>query len=114
MRLKWLRLTSVNALESVKQNENSLIRVLLHGQAYCILYSHNQYYVLKDQCPHAGARLSDGWCQAGKVICPLHRMAFDPSTGREATGSGYGVEVFACEVRGNDLYIGIPLKWWAF
>lgn len=33
--------------------------------------------VARDQCPHRGARLSDGRVRAGRLVCPMHGLAFD-------------------------------------
>lgn len=30
-----------------------------------------------DVCPHRGARLSQGWCEDGNVVCPYHGWQFD-------------------------------------
>ena len=62
---------------------------------------------LLDKCPHHGKRLSDGWCENNKVVCPYHRFSFDLKTG---LGCGTGVDMFPLEEREDGMYIGIP-KW---
>jgi phenylpropionate dioxygenase-like ring-hydroxylating dioxygenase large terminal subunit len=32
-----------------------------------------------DECPHRGARLSQGWVEAGVIVCPYHGWSFEPS-----------------------------------
>ena len=39
------------------------------------------WYAIKDRCPHAGASLSEGRCEDGHAVCPLHGWKFDLATG---------------------------------
>lgn len=32
-----------------------------------------------DECPHRGARLSQGWLENGDLVCPYHGWSFDPT-----------------------------------
>ena len=42
-----------------------------------------------NKCPHAGAKLSNGWINhAGQLVCPAHRFVFDLETGRSCDGEG--------------------------
>ncbi|MFK7998686.1 MAG: DUF5914 domain-containing protein [Polyangiales bacterium] len=41
--------------------------------------------VAPNTCPHMGARLSDGHCKHGKLICPWHGLALDESRGEWRT-----------------------------
>ncbi|MDB5316439.1 MAG: uncharacterized protein JWO26_3692 [Rhodospirillales bacterium] len=40
------------------------------------------FYAISDICTHQYAILSDGFCEHGKVECPLHQACFDIRTGR--------------------------------
>ncbi len=40
---------------------------------------------LDDWCNHAGGKLAEGRLEGGAVTCPLHRMAFELSSGRLVT-----------------------------
>jgi len=42
--------------------------------------------VLHDVCPHRGMRLSEGWTDAGRLVCPYHGYSFD----REGCGLSPG------------------------
>ena len=64
---------------------------------------------LIDKCPHQGKRLSDGWCEENKVVCPYHRYSFDLKTG---LGSGTGIDVFPLSEREDGLYVGINRWVW--
>ena len=38
-------------------------------------------YATQALCPHRGGRLADGLLGAGQLVCPLHSLKFDLSTG---------------------------------
>ncbi len=38
-------------------------------------------YAINDVCTHEYALLSDGFCEDGKLECPLHQACFDIRTG---------------------------------
>lgn len=40
-----------------------------------------QVYALDGLCPHKGGPLGEGYCENGKVYCPLHGWQFDIKTG---------------------------------
>lgn len=40
------------------------------------------FYAISDICTHEYALLSEGFCDGGKVECPLHQACFDIRTGR--------------------------------
>ena len=40
------------------------------------------FYAISDVCTHEYALLSDGFCEDGKVECPLHQACFDIRTGK--------------------------------
>ncbi len=39
-------------------------------------------YVVPDACPHDGGPLSDGFVDAGRLVCARHGLEFEPDTGR--------------------------------
>jgi phenylpropionate dioxygenase-like ring-hydroxylating dioxygenase large terminal subunit len=57
---------------------NQPMKISLLGQDY-VLWQDDAGTVqaLPNACPHMGAMLSAGWCEAGKVVCPFHALAFD-------------------------------------
>jgi phenylpropionate dioxygenase-like ring-hydroxylating dioxygenase large terminal subunit len=38
---------------------------------------HDVVHAVRDRCPHRTARLSQGWVEDGKIVCPYHGWAFD-------------------------------------
>jgi nitrite reductase/ring-hydroxylating ferredoxin subunit len=40
------------------------------------------FYAISDICTHEFALLSEGFCEEGKIECPLHQACFDIRTGK--------------------------------
>jgi len=85
-------------------------KLRIEGKSVCLVQDGNQFYALGSTCPHAGADLSQGWCDRGRLICPYHRHAFHMTDGRGDKGQGNYIHTYPLEKRGNDWYIGIPLS----
>jgi phenylpropionate dioxygenase-like ring-hydroxylating dioxygenase large terminal subunit len=53
-------------------------RIGLLGQDYVMWKdSTGKIQALPNACPHLGAMLSEGWCEADRIVCPFHALAFD-------------------------------------
>ncbi|MBE9137525.1 Rieske 2Fe-2S domain-containing protein [Nodosilinea sp. LEGE 07088] len=58
-------------------------KISLYGNDYVMWKAVNgDIHALPNACPHMGAMLSEGWCEAGndgssRVTCPFHALAFD-------------------------------------
>ncbi len=53
-------------------------KIGLLGQDYVMWKdSTGQIQALPNVCPHLGAMLSEGWCEADRIVCPFHALAFD-------------------------------------
>jgi nitrite reductase/ring-hydroxylating ferredoxin subunit len=48
--------------------------------AVCVLED-GRAFAVPDWCPHDGGRLSDGFVEAGRLVCGRHGWEFDPATG---------------------------------
>ena len=40
------------------------------------------FFAISDICTHEFAMLSDGFCEEGRIECPLHQACFDIRTGK--------------------------------
>lgn len=62
---------------------NQPIKISLYGHDYVLWKDgNNRIQALPNVCPHMGAMLSAGWCEAqsdgsSKVVCPFHALEFD-------------------------------------
>jgi phenylpropionate dioxygenase-like ring-hydroxylating dioxygenase large terminal subunit len=74
---------------------------------------HGAVHAVRDRCPHRTARLSQGWVEDGKIVCPYHGWAFD--------GAGtcvkvpqepdrlraFAVSAYACAERYNHVWVAL-------
>lgn len=82
-------------------------KVKVNGKSLCLVGYEDEVYAVSSTCPHAGGELSGGWCKNGKLICPLHRYAYDIKTGKGDPGQNDYIDTYAVEVRGDDIYVGM-------
>jgi nitrite reductase/ring-hydroxylating ferredoxin subunit len=101
----WYKIeTEIPDLDFVKQ-------IQVNGKKLCLVKQLQQLTVLQNKCPHAGGILSDGWCDNGKLICPVHRWGYSLSTGRGAEGQGDYVHIYPLEKRPDGIYVGFKESW---
>ncbi len=102
--MKWIRI-----LLKTDVKEVDFIRAItVEGKRLCLVKSGDKFFVTQLKCPHAGANLSEGWCEDGKLICPYHRYSYDLETGRGAPEQGDYINTYAIEVRDDGIYVELP------
>ncbi len=84
------------------------LRLRLHGHILRLVRTEAGLFAMEDKCPHQGRSFEGGWCEDGHLVCPWHRFAFDPATGRARRGSTVNIATFPTEQRPDGLYIGLP------
>lgn len=104
--MKWIKLT-----ETAIPNTEGIHKVKIAGKHICIIRHGDQLHATSARCPHAGADLSAGWCDAGRLVCPYHRHAFHLGTGRGDAGQGNYITVYPLEERKDGWFIGINEGW---
>lgn len=102
-RMHWRRAKGQAALDLA---DGALMRSTETIGQVCWVKLGGRLHALADRCPHQGAALSWGWCDEGKLVCPLHRYRFDPATGKGFDGEGERAEVIPLEVRADGVYLG--------
>ena len=100
--MRWVRVEDPR-LENLA--EGTLIRAMVKKKAICFVRVNGSLRALLDVCPHQGNSFIGGWCEDGHIVCPHHRMKFDPVTGRNANDATGKAEVFAVEERSDGVYI---------
>jgi nitrite reductase/ring-hydroxylating ferredoxin subunit len=102
----WLKLfDSVSEAKSyLPVGELHLIE--LKGIQICLAQTRHGLRAIADACPHLGASLSRGKCNAwSEVVCPWHSFRFDLSTGEETTRNGYQARIFPIHSDASGVYI---------
>lgn len=57
-------------------------------------------YATQAECPHKRGPLADGLLGAGTLICPLHSLKFDLTTGKSSS-SDCALKTYAAKVSAN-------------
>ena len=84
------------------------IEIAIADKTIGFLKQGNDIYAFAATCPHASAKLCDGWIDAQKrLVCPLHKYRFDPRNGRNTSGEGYKLKTYPVEIRNNEIFVGI-------
>ena len=95
------------------KKEGEILKTKVGGKALCLLFSHGQLYATAARCPHAGADLSQGWCEEQKLVCPYHRHRFDLKSGKGDAGQNNFVQVYPTKQEQGSWYVGIKKNWWS-
>ncbi len=88
--------------------ENKLTETVVENKVVALLRRGDDIFAFAATCPHAGARLCDGWVDMeGRIVCPLHKYRFDPANGRNTSGEGYKLKTYPVEIREENIYVGL-------
>lgn len=91
--------------------ENTIAEVLAGEKPVCVALEKDQVRACAAKCPHAGARMAEGYVDVlGNIVCPLHRYKFSLSGGRNVSGEGYFLKTYPVEERADGIYVGIEEK----
>ncbi|NGF55628.1 Rieske 2Fe-2S domain-containing protein [Parapedobacter sp. SGR-10] len=96
----------------VPEGEGKVHRIIVDGKKLCVVVQNGKPYATSSRCPHAGADLSQGWCEEGRLVCPYHRHRFDLQTGRGDPGQGDYIHVYPMKKENGQWYVGLERPWW--
>ena len=99
--------------EELFSSGQSVKEVFVNQKQICLVLKQERIYGCAHKCPHAGARMADGWLDVmGNIVCPLHRYRFDLSNGRNTSGEGYYLKTYPVEDREDGVYVGLEKNSW--
>ena len=52
----------------------------INGKAVLLVRHQNEYFLVKNKCPHQGITLEKSTCEDGFIVCLWHRYGFDLKT----------------------------------
>ncbi len=88
-------------------NKGDLAVAEIGGQKVLVSSVEGTVYAIAETCPHAGAPLSEGYVNDGKIECPWHASVFDLKTGRFTEGpTSEHLAVFEVAVEGDEVFVG--------
>lgn len=73
---EWHRVAAADELM-----ENMPLAVRIGDLSIAVVRLADGIFAVGDVCTHEYALLSDGYCEDGKLECPLHQACFDIRTG---------------------------------
>ena len=86
-------------------NQRVCAPILVDGRGLLLGKHQDKYCLVKNKCPHQGAKLNNAVCEDGKIVCPGHRYGFDLETGMH-------LENYPVEKREDGLYAGFEYFSW--
>ena len=107
---------STGAKEEVLEVETALIAEdqpaqlkLGESAAIAVYLVQGEYFAVDDVCTHEFAYLSEGYCEAGVIECPLHQARFDVRTGEPlAPPASVCLNRYRTEVQGSVVRVFVP------
>lgn len=106
--MKWVEIPKEHLIED---GQIRLARV--RGHSMNLLYRADKWIAFSSKCPHAGAPLSQGWCEDHFVICPYHRHKFDLETGKGAEGQGNFITIYPTKMESGIWFVALQESWWS-
>lgn len=101
----WYKLDAINA---GNMREGIIEERTVGNKQIAVLKRAGNIFAFAAKCPHAGARLCDGWLDIqGRIVCPDHKYRFDPVNGRNTSGEGYKLVTYPVQVKGEEVWVGL-------
>ena len=107
--LEWHKVAAVDQVQ-----EGRVTTVTAGRKTLALVHFNGKFTAMENRCPHQGGPLGEGSIEKGIdgkcwLRCPWHGWDFDPTTGKPPGGhEDTGQEMFATDVRGNDIFVGVP------
>ncbi|HWZ04366.1 MAG TPA: Rieske 2Fe-2S domain-containing protein [Mucilaginibacter sp.] len=104
--MKWYK------IPGIEHTDQPFIKKIKAGnKSICLVGYEGEIFALSVRCPHAGGDLSLGWCNNGKLVCPIHRYSFDLQSGKGSEGQNDYINTYPVKIEGQFIYIGILSFW---
>lgn len=101
--LVWHRVASLTDL-----GEGRVMTVQADHTSIALTRFDGRVGALHNKCPHQGGPLGEGSIEKGWLRCPWHGYDYDPITGTPPPGFADKPASFAVDVRGDEIYVGLP------
>jgi nitrite reductase/ring-hydroxylating ferredoxin subunit len=109
MKMKWLKLADSFDEIDRRMNGKELHALSFNNLPMLLVKHQNQFFLVKNKCPHQGIKLDKAQCENGYLICPWHHYGFDLKTGR---GGGLYLDNYPLEKREDGIYAGFEYFSW--
>src|SRR5579859_751159 len=79
----------------------------VEGKTVALANVGGDFHAINNVCLHRGGPLADGPLEGTKVTCPWHGWEYDVRTGKVGQNPTVGVECYAVEVRGEEIFVNV-------
>ncbi len=101
------QLVKVACLKDVPEGHAKVVQANGHELALCNVGG--EIYCIDDLCTHDNGPLGEGELVNGQIECPRHGARFDVKTGKAlCLPAVLPVSTYKVEVKGDDIYVGLP------
>ncbi len=97
-------------LRAVRKDEvpaGTIREIQIDGKTFALANVDGKFYAINNTCLHRGGPLGQGELEGSTVTCPWHGWQYDVATGKVIANPSVGVECYAVEVRGDDLFVDV-------
>ena len=77
----------------------------VEGKSIALANVGGKFYAINNTCLHRGGPLGEGELHDKTVTCPWHGWQYDVTTGKLTANPAVGVQCYAVEVRGEDVFV---------
>jgi nitrite reductase (NADH) small subunit len=79
----------------------------IDGKVIALANVDGTFHAINNTCLHRGGPLGQGEMHGKEVTCPWHGWTYDVTTGKVRMNPAVGVETYATEVRGEDIFVDV-------
>jgi nitrite reductase/ring-hydroxylating ferredoxin subunit len=79
----------------------------IEGKTVALANVGGQLYAINNTCLHRGGPLGQGPLDGIVVTCPWHGWQYHVTTGKVVQNPAVGVDCYAVEVRGQDVFVDV-------
>jgi nitrite reductase/ring-hydroxylating ferredoxin subunit len=85
--------------------EGSIREFQVDGKTIALANVAGKFFAINNTCLHRGGPLGQGVLEDSVVTCPWHGWQYDVTSGQVTMNPAIGVEAYAVEVRGEDIFV---------
>lgn len=99
-------------IDQSKLKDITVQQINVEGKQMVLIKFKDEFYATASKCPHAGADISQGWCNdEGNLVCPFHRYEYHLKNGRGKVGQGDYLTTYPVKFESGKLFIGLKDSW---
>lgn len=100
--MAFMRVAKVAELPS-----GSIREFQVEGKSIALANVSGKFHAINNVCLHRGGPLGQGVLEGHTVTCPWHGWQYDVLTGKVVQNPAVGVDCYALELRGEDIFIDV-------